>query len=62
VDVISVESRSVDRPPALATQAGYEAVRAVVRRADAPPVLVLSLEHLLESVYRSALPTAGAGT
>jgi purine-binding chemotaxis protein CheW len=62
VDVISVESRSVDRPPALATQAGYEAVRAVLRRADAPPVLVLSLEHLLESVYRSALPSAGAGT
>jgi hypothetical protein len=36
-------------------------VRAVVRRADAPPVLVLSLEHLLESVYRSALATVGTG-
>jgi chemotaxis signal transduction protein len=62
VDVISVEVGSVDQPPALATQAGYEAVRAVVRRADAPPVLVLSLAHLLESVYRSALPPAGAET
>jgi purine-binding chemotaxis protein CheW len=60
VDVISVEVRDVDDPPALATQAGYETVRAVVRRADAPPVLVLSLEHLLESVYRSALHSAGA--
>ena len=60
VDVISVEARDVDDPPALATQAGYETVRAVVRRADAAPVLVLSLEHLLESVYRSALHSAGA--
>jgi hypothetical protein len=32
----------------------YEAVRAVVRRADATPILVLSLEALLERVYRSA--------
>ena len=55
VDVISVEARDVDDPPALATHAGYDTVRAVVRRADAAPVLVLSLEHLLESVYRSAL-------
>ncbi len=62
VDVISVEAGNVDQPPALAIQAGYEAVSAVVRRADAPPVLVLSLEHLLESVYRSALPSAGAET
>ena len=60
VDVISVEARDVDAPPALATQAGYDTVRAVVRRADAAPVLVLSLEHLLESVYRSALHFAGA--
>jgi purine-binding chemotaxis protein CheW len=54
VDVISVEARDVDDPPALATHAGYDTVHAVVRRADAPPVLVLSLEHLLESVYHSA--------
>ena len=60
VDVISVAARDVDAPPALATQAGYDTVRAVVRRADAPPVLVLSLEHLLESVYRSALHSAEA--
>jgi purine-binding chemotaxis protein CheW len=57
VDVISVEARDVDDPPALATQAGYDTVSAVVRRADAPPVLVLSLDHLLESIYHSA----GAG-
>jgi purine-binding chemotaxis protein CheW len=62
VDVISVEASDVDEPPALATHAGYDTVRAVVRRTEAPPVLVLSLEHLLESVYRSALPSAGAET
>jgi purine-binding chemotaxis protein CheW len=62
VDVISVEASDVDEPPALATHAGYDTVRAVVRRADAPPVLILSLEHLLESVYRSALPSAGVET
>ena len=45
---------------ALATHAGYDATRAVVRRdgsADRAPVLVLSLEHVLESVYRSVLTT-----
>jgi purine-binding chemotaxis protein CheW len=62
VDVISVAASDVDEPPALATHAGYDTVRAVVRRADAPPVLVLSLECLLESVYRSSLPSAGAET
>lgn len=54
VDVLSVEAGAVEEPPALATQAGYDAVRAVIRRADATPVLLLSLEHLLEDVYRSA--------
>lgn len=61
VDVLSVGGSALEAPPALATQAGYDAVRAVVRRADGPPVLVLSLEHLLESVYRSALPSQGGG-
>jgi len=59
VDVISVAASDVDAPPALALHAGYEAVRAVVRRSDASPVLVLALEHLLERVYRSALPSEG---
>lgn len=59
VDVLSVAAGSVEAPPALATQAGYDAVRAVIRRPDAAPVLVLSVEHLLEGVYRSA--RAGAG-
>jgi len=61
-DVLAVAGRDVDAPPALVAQAGYDAVRAVVRREGAGPALVLSLEHLLESVYRSALPApADAG-
>jgi purine-binding chemotaxis protein CheW len=59
VDVLSLDGLAVEPPPSLAMQAGYEAVRAVVRRPGAAPVLVLSLEHLLESIYRSALPGDG---
>ena len=55
VDVLPVDSSAIDGPPALAVQAGYDAVRAIVRRPNAAPVMVLSLENLLESVYRSAL-------
>jgi purine-binding chemotaxis protein CheW len=54
-DVLSIDVASMDDPPALAAQAGYDATRAVVRREGAAPILVLSLEHVLESVYRSAL-------
>jgi purine-binding chemotaxis protein CheW len=56
VDVIAVDVGNLDDPPALATQTGYDVTRAVVRRPGAEPILVLSLEHLLEGVYRSALP------
>ena len=62
VDVLPIEVERLEDPPALATQTGYEVTRAVVRRADAEPILVLSLEHLLESVYRSALKDGHAGT
>jgi purine-binding chemotaxis protein CheW len=59
VDVLSVDAGSVEAPPALAIQAGYDAVRAVIRRAEGAPVLVLSVEHLLEGVYRSGRAAAG---
>lgn len=62
VDVLPIEVERLEDPPALATQTGYEVTRAVVRRADAEPILVLSLEHLLESVYRSALKDTDAAT
>jgi purine-binding chemotaxis protein CheW len=55
VDVLSLEAESLEDPPALAVQAGYDAIRAVVRRDGGEPVMVLSLEHLLESVGRSGL-------
>lgn len=55
VEVLSVEVGALGDPPAIAMQAGYDTARAVVRRAGAAPILVLSLEHILESVYRSAL-------
>lgn len=54
-DVLAVSASDVQSPPALVAQAGYDAVRAVVRRRAAPPVLVLSLENVLENVYRSGL-------
>lgn len=54
-DVVAVAAGDVGEPPPLVAHAGYETVRAVVRRAAGLPTLVLSLEHLVESVYRSAL-------
>ena len=57
IEVIPVNVSAMEDPPSLATQAGYDATRAIVRRPDADPILVLSLEHLLESIYRSSLPS-----
>ena len=59
VEVLQVSATSMEDPPPLATHAGYDAVRAVVRRPGAAPVMVLSLDHILESVYRSALSGQG---
>lgn len=60
LEVIPVDVDRLEDPPTLATQTGYDAVRAVIRRPDAEPILMLSLDHLLESVYRSALGDRGA--
>lgn len=57
IEVLPVNANAMEDPPTLATQAGYDATRAIVRRPDAEPILVLSLEHLLESIYRSSLPS-----
>jgi purine-binding chemotaxis protein CheW len=56
IEVLPIDVTAMEDPPGLATQAGYDATRAVVRRPDADPILVLSLEHVLESIYRSSLP------
>lgn len=58
-DVLSVDPALLDDVPELATQAGYDTIRAVVRRPGAAPVMVLSLESILERVYRSALVDLG---
>lgn len=58
-DVLSIDPVLLEDVPELASQAGYDAVRAVVRRPDLPPVMVLSLESILENVYRSALAKPG---
>jgi purine-binding chemotaxis protein CheW len=57
VEVLQISATSMEDPPSLATHAGYDAARAVVRRPDAEPIVVLSLESLLEAVYRSVLTT-----
>ena len=57
VEVLQVGVASLEDPPTLATHAGYGAARAVVRRPGLDPIVVLSLEYLLESVYRSVLTT-----
>ena len=54
-DVLSIDASALEDVPELALQAGYDAVRHVVRRPNEAPVMVLSLEHILENVYRSAL-------
>ena len=54
-EVIAVDVTSLEDPPQLATQAGYDMMRAMIRRPDSEPIPVLSLENLLERVYRSAL-------
>lgn len=55
LEVVQVDVARLEDPPALATQAGYDLARAVVRRPDAEPMVVLSLEQVLERIYRSAL-------
>lgn len=60
LEVLPIEVVRLEDPPSLATQTGYDAIRAVVRRPEEEPVLVLSLEYLLEKIYRSALPAAEA--
>ncbi len=58
--VVRVDVACLEDPPALATQAGYDLARALVRRSGTPPMVVLSLEHVLERIYRSALAGAEA--
>jgi purine-binding chemotaxis protein CheW len=58
VDVLAVDASQVEPTPALATQAGYTAVRGIVRREGKPPALILCLEHLLASLERPGVEEA----
>ncbi len=55
-DVLTVDTRQMEDVPDLATQAGYDAVRHVVRRDGGPPIMILAIDRLVENMYRSALP------
>ena len=59
IEVVSVQGSQLLDPPSLATQSGYETMRGVVRREGEVPILVVSLEQLIENVYRSALRPTG---
>lgn len=61
LEVIRVELARFEDPPALATHAGCDAARAIVRRPEAAPVMVLSLESVLEQVYRSGISSGEEG-
>jgi len=54
-DVLTLEANRLEDVPGLATQAGYDAVCNVVRRPNEAPIMVLSVDRLIESLYRSAL-------
>ncbi len=59
-DVLSLPPSGVDALPAFAQKAGYEAVGAVVRRAQAEPILVLRVDQLLSCLDRASPPHSGA--
>ncbi len=60
-DVVTLDAEGVEDPPALTARAGYRAVRAVVRRPGAPPLLLLSVEHLIEQLAAPAAAARGVG-
>ena len=53
--VRAVDAALLSDLPALASQTGYEMARALVRRDEGEPMVLLSVEHCLEAVYRSVL-------
>lgn len=61
IGVISVAATSLEAPPALAMQAGYDTALAVLRRPDAEPILLLALDRLLQRIQgpEPAPPASG---
>jgi purine-binding chemotaxis protein CheW len=60
LEILAVDAEALGDLPALVAHAGCEATRAVVRRPGAAPIAILSLEHVVEALYRAALPGAEA--
>jgi purine-binding chemotaxis protein CheW len=60
IQILAVEGAALGDPPALAMHSGPATTRALLRRPDAAPIAVLSLEHVVESLYREALAGGGA--
>ncbi len=58
-EVMVTSVQSLETAPALATHSGYDAIRGAIRRAGESPVMVLSLEDILETVFRSAIGDQG---
>ncbi len=54
IEVFAIDADSLEQPPELMRRAGCELTRAVLRRAGRAPILVLSLERLIERVRGSA--------
>jgi purine-binding chemotaxis protein CheW len=58
-DVLALEASAVEDVPQLAARTGYDAVRSIVRREGAAPVMVLAPEALIQNVERSSSPPRG---
>lgn len=61
LNVFTLEASCLEPVPGLAMRAGYDAVSAMLRREGKPPIMILSLENLIESVYRAAESSATEG-
>jgi purine-binding chemotaxis protein CheW len=59
-DVLTLDTHRMEDVPDLATHAGYDVVRHVVRRAEGAPIMVLAVDRLVENVFRSVLPGVAA--
>ena len=59
--VIEDDDRARELYREMLERAGYDVVCAVARRPDSPPVMVLSLDSILEKVHRSALSQSRQG-
>ena len=55
-DVLTLDAQRLEDVPQLATQAGYDAVCHLIRRDGESPIMVLSVDRLIESIDQSPPP------